>query len=373
MGDATRMVLVHDWLTGMRGGERCLEVLCELLPHAHVYTLFHFPGTVSAAIERLPIHTSYLQRVPGLRRWYRHLLPLFPRAIASFDLSRHDLIVSLSHCVAKGAGAGSGVRRFCYCFTPMRYLWDQSGAYFNRERCSRATLWAIDRVLPRLRAWDQSTHPDRYVAISRYVAGRIQQCYGRASDVIHPPVDVERFRVREAAEAFYLVVSALVPYKRIELAVEAANRLGRRLVVVGKGEEGPRLESIAGPTVSFLGWRDDAEVAELLSRCRALLLPGEEDFGIAPLEAMACGRPVIALGRGGARETVVDLRDRGAAAPTGILFPEPTVESLVESILELERRQGDLHPVDARRQAERFALPRFREEMERELTRFVRG
>ncbi|HVR75881.1 MAG TPA: glycosyltransferase, partial [Planctomycetota bacterium] len=224
-----KVAIVHDWLTGMRGGERCLEVFCDIFPRARIHTLFHFPGEVSAKIESHPIITTFLQRVPGLRRWYRHFLPLFPAAVRSFDLSEHDLIVSLSHCVAKGAGAGTGVPHISYCFTPMRYVWDQAPLYFTRERYSRPALFVIDRLLERLRRWDRATHPDRYIAISRFVAERLRSAYGIGSRVVHPPVDVERFRPRSGHEGYYLVVSALVPYKRIELAVAAANRLGRRL------------------------------------------------------------------------------------------------------------------------------------------------
>ncbi len=357
----------------MRGGEKCLEVFLELIPEADVFTLFHFPGEVSPAIERHPIRTSFLQLFPRARRWHRHFLPLFPRAIGAFDLSRYELVVSLSHCVAKGAGAGSGVPHFSYCFTPMRYLWDQSQHYFNAERQPRALLFAIDLILDDLRRWDRSTHPDRYVAISRFVAQRMERVWNRSGEVIYPPVDCARFSLRSMPEDFFLIVSALVPYKRIDLAIEAANRTQRRLVIVGKGEDRERLERMAGPSVSFLGWRSDEEVSDLYSRCGAFVLPGEEDFGIAPLEAMASGRPVIAFGRGGACETVVDLRAPKDCAPTGILFGEPTAESLALAMLELEARKREFSPQSIRSHAERFSLPRFRAEIEEALLKFVEG
>jgi glycosyltransferase involved in cell wall biosynthesis len=366
-----RVALVHDWLTGMRGGEKGLEVFCEIFPRAHIHTLFHFPGTVSSTIERLPIHTSFLQRLPGLERWYRYFLPLFPRAIRGFDLSGYDLIVSSSHCVAKGAGAGSGVPHVSYCFTPMRYIWDQAAVYFDPGRYSRWKLFAIERMLRRLRRWDRATHPTEYISISRFVAERVRRIYGRESRVIYPPVDMGRFQIKGAPEDFYLIVSALTPYKRVDLAVRALGRLGRRLIVVGKGEEEARLRKMAGPGVSFLGWASDAEVADLFSRCRASLLPGEEDFGITPLEAMASGRPVVALGKGGATETVVDIRRAGASSPTGILFDEPTEDSLCAAILELERRSGEFQPEAIRRHAERFSLERFRSEISEALRRFA--
>jgi glycosyltransferase involved in cell wall biosynthesis len=366
-----RVAVAHDWLTGMRGGERCLEVFCELLPDADILTLFHFRGSVSRTIEQHAIRTSFLQKLPGLRRWYRHLLPLFPAAATSLDASRYDLVVSLSHCVAKGVGAGTRAARLCYCFTPMRYAWDQAPVYFNRARYAAPTLFAMNVALDELRRWDRATHADEYVAISRFVSERVRSTWGKPSDVVYPPVDVERFRIAARPCSYFLVVSALAPYKRIELAVEAANATGLELVVVGQGEESTRLTRIAGPSVRLLGWRSDEEVAELMADCRALILPGEEDFGITPLEAMAAGRPVIALGRGGAMETVVDLRTAGSAAPTGILFEQPSADCLADAMLELARRERDFEPQILRRHAERFGLPRFREEAAGAILKFV--
>lgn len=365
------MALVHDWLTGMRGGEKCLEVFCELLPQAHLYTLFHFRGTVSSKIESLPIRTTFLQRMPFLRRAYRKYLPLFPIAIGSLDLSSYNLIVSLSHCVAKGAGSAAGRPHWCYCFTPMRYLWDQGPSYFHAGRYPRPALYLMERMLRRLRKWDASTHPTSYVAISRFVAERIRRAYGIQSEVIYPPVDLHRFQIGEKREDYYLIVAALAPYKRIDMAVEACSRLGRRLVIVGSGEDEGRLKRLAGPDVTFLGWRPDAEVAGLYSRCRAFLLPGEEDFGIAPLEAMASGRPVVALGRGGGTETIVSLRDPGSQAPTGILYDAPSQEPLIDALLELERREGEFDPAALRRHAARFCLERFRAEISEALKSFA--
>ena len=364
------VALVHDWLTGMRGGERCLEVFCEIFPRAPIYTLFHFPGSVSPIIEDRPVRTSFIQTLPCLRRWHRHYLPFFPRAMRGLDLSGHELIVSLSHCVAKTARA-PGARHVSYCFTPMRYLYDQKDLYFNRERWSAPALRAIEAVLGSLRRSDLARHPDRYIAISRFVAERIRRLYGMSAEVIYPPVDTNRFQPASTRGDYYLVVSSLAPYKRVDLAVHAMNRLGRRLIVVGKGEEERRIASIAGPTVEILGWKPDAEVVDLVAGCRAFIMPQEEDFGIAPLEAMACGRPVIALGRGGALETVVDIDDRGGRPPTGILFSEPTPERLAEAVLAFEAREGEYDPAAIRRHAEEFSTPRFRERVIEALVRFV--
>jgi glycosyltransferase involved in cell wall biosynthesis len=354
------VALVHDWLTGMRGGERCLEVFCELFPEADLYTLLHVPGSVSPTIERRRIVTSFIQRLPDVERRYRQYLPLFPAAIRRFDLRGYDLVLSSSHAVAKSVRAAEPERHVCYCFTPMRYVWDLYPDYFG-PRAPLATRLLMPPVAAWLRGWDRRTAAGvgHFVAISRFVADRIRRAYGRAADVIHPPVDLARFRLEETPGSFYLVVSALTPYKRVDLAVEACSRLGRPLLVVGTGPEEQRLRALGGPTVRFLGGRSDAEVAELYAGCRAFLFPPLEDFGITPLEAMACGRPVIALGQGGARETVVPPGT--AEPPTGLFFERQTVEDVVEAIRRFEADPGQFEPKALRRRAEAFDRPRFRE------------
>ena len=265
---APRVALVHDWLTGMRGGERCLEVFCELFPEAPLFTLLHVPGSVSPVIERRRVITSFIQRLPGAVSRYRQYLPLFPAAVRGFDLSGFDLVISLSHSVAKAVRRPADALHICYCFSPMRYVWDLYDDYFG-PRAPRLTRWTMPPVAAALRAWDRRTGGvDVFLAISHHIAERIRRVYGRGADVIHPPVDVARFRPAARVEDFYLVVSALVPYKRVDLAVAAAGRLGRRLVVVGTGPEERRLRASAGAAVQFLGWRSDAEVADLYARCR---------------------------------------------------------------------------------------------------------
>ncbi|MEK7371903.1 MAG: glycosyltransferase [candidate division NC10 bacterium] len=358
-----RVALIHDWLTGMRGGERCLEVFCELFPDADLFTLLHVPGSVSPIIECRRVVTSFVQRLPQARVRYRSYLPLFPAAIRRFDLRGYDLILSSSHAVAKGVRVPAGALHVCYCYTPMRYVWDLYDDYFG-SRAGPVARALMPGLAAWLRRWDRRTASGvhHFVAISRFIADRIRRAYGRPADVIYPPVDVARFHMEESPGDFYLVVSALTPYKRVDLAVEAAGRLGRRLVVVGTGPEEARLRRLAGPTVEFLGWRDDVEVADLLARCRALLFPTLEDFGITPLEAMASGRPVIALGAGGALETVV--APGGSAPPTGLFFERQTVDDLAGAIERLESGAHHFEPKALRRRAEAFDRPLFKERVE---------
>jgi glycosyltransferase involved in cell wall biosynthesis len=355
-----RVALVHDWLTGMRGGERCLEVFGELFPDADLFTLLHVPGSVSPTIERRRIVTSFIQRLPAAAQRYRYYLPLMPAAVGRFDFRGYDLVLSSSHCVAKGARPAPGSLHVCYCFTPMRYVWDRYEDYVGDHASLPARL-ALPALAPALRAWDRaaSRRVHHYVAISEHVRARVRRCYGREATVIYPPVDVQRFELADGREGdFYLVVSALVPYKRIDLAVLAAGVLGRRLLIVGSGPEDARLRALAGPTVEFLGWRSDAEIARLYRECRAVLFPGCEDFGIVPLEAMAAGRPVIALAAGGALETIVPLG--GEAPPTGLLFDEQSVEALTAAIRRFETEEGSFLPKALRARAELFDRAPFR-------------
>lgn len=354
-----RVALVHDWLTGMRGGEKCLELLCRIFPRATLYTLIHRRGALSPIIEGMDIRTSPLQRVPGIFRNYRHLLPLMPLAARSWQPRRVDLVISLSHCVAKSVRVPPGVPHICYCFTPMRYAWEGRDAYLDgwRDRPIRRRLAAA--TLDRLRDWDRVTasRVSHFIAISETVRGRIDRCYGRESRIIPPPVDTDFYtpdsKARRGDE--YLVVSALVPYKRVDQAVAACSSIGRKLVVIGEGPELERLRHMAGPSVRFLGWQSDEVIRDHYRSCRALIFPGEEDFGIVPSEALACGAPVVALGRGGVAETV----DR----EVGLLYDEPTTRSLEQAIERWEATGCAYDPGEARRRAELHAPHHFREKL----------
>jgi len=367
-----RVALVHDWLTGLRGGERVLEVLCRIYPDADIFTLLHVPGSCGPVIESHRISTSFLQRLPFARTRYRNYLPLFPAAIESFDLSRYDLVVSTSHAVAKGAKAAPGARHVSYVHTPMRYVWDQFDVYFGKGRAGPLTRAAAHAFAPWLRRWDvrSTARANALIANSRFIAGRIQRAWGREVDaVVYPPVETGKFLPaadltgeEKGPRGYGLVVTALVPYKRVELAVEAFTRLGRRLVVAGDGPGRKRLEAIAGPAVRFLGSVPHAGLPALYARASFFVLPCEEDFGIAPVEAQSAGRPVLALARGGALETVVPGK-------SGVLFAEPTADSLIAGIEEMDRLQPGLDPAWIRGHAERFAAPRFEREMREALQR----
>ena len=348
----------------MRGGEKCLEVVCRLYPDADVFTLLHVRGSVSEAIESHRIRTSALQGLPGVRRHYRTYLPLMPWAIEGLDLHRYDAVLSMSHCVAKSAPVARSTPHVCYCFTPMRYVWDMYEQYFGRHRMRGALGWGVRQMARWLRRWDRRTasRVRRFVAISRCVQDRIRRCYGRDSEVIYPPVDTEFYCPAGRVQDYYLCVSAFAPYKRLDLAIQAFNRMGRTLKIVGSGQDRRRLQGLRGPNVQLMDWRPSEELRDLYRGCRALIFPGEEDFGIVPLEAQACGRPVIAFGRGGALETVVPC-DTTGDGPTGLFFYEQRVEALVEAVRRFEATESHFRQEAARAQAQKFSLERYRDDL----------
>jgi glycosyltransferase involved in cell wall biosynthesis len=354
-----RVAIVTDWLNSFGGAERVLMELHRLFPEAPLYTSVHDARGLPAGFAEWDVRTSFLQRIPFARRRHRWLLPLMPLAFESLDLRGYDLVISSSSACAKGVIVDPGATHLCYCHTPCRYIWDLYHEYVGGS--TRAILAAP--VAHWLRMWDcaSSDRVDHFVANSRFVADRIQRHYRRPAEVIHPPVDVDRFRLHLGpTDGYYLVVSRLVSYKRIDLAVAAATRMNRKLLIVGEGPEEKRLRAMAGPSVRFLGWQDDDAVTRLYEGARAVLFPGLEDFGIVPVEAQAAGRPVIAYGRGGATETVAD-------GVTGVHFDRQTPEALIAAIEGFERERFD--PVRCRRNAERFSAETFRDRIQEAIGR----
>lgn len=354
-----RVALVHDWLTGMRGGEKVLEAFCELFPEADIFTLFHKRGSMSPTIASHRITESPLAKIPRSRDIYQKLLPLFPWAIESFDLKGYDIILSSSSAVAKGIIPPPDALHVSYLHSPMRYIWDMRSDYLGPSRLGAASRFAAGWLAHYLRNWDvnSAARVDHFVANSRHVKSRIGKYYHRPAEVIYPPVDVKKFSPGGGNGDYFLVVSALVPYKRVDIAVAACVKLGLKLIVVGDGSELPQLREHAGNKVEFLGFQDSDDLCELYRNATALIHPAEEDFGIAPVEAQAAGRPVIAYNRGGAKETVILDGEHS----TGYLFPEQSVESLEGALYRFDAGKYDTNII--RRNALRFGKDRFLDEI----------
>ncbi len=354
---APKVALVHDWLTGMRGGEKVLEAICDIYPEATIYTLVQVKGSVSAKIEAHPIHRSAVQKLPKAGQVYRNYLPLFPMMVEMFDLDHYDLVISSSHCAAKSVIRTASATHLCYCHSPMRYAWDQFDSYFGPDQVGQVRSRLLRPVLAHLARWDAATagRVDRFVANSQYVAGRIRRYYNRGSTVVYPPVDTTFYcppspAAPQPSQTAFLVVSALVPYKRLDLAIDACRQIGASLKIVGRGPEEARLRARGNGAVEFLGWRSDEEIRDLYRDSTAVLLPGTEDFGMVPVEAQACGTPVVALGTGGACETVQD-------GVTGILVGDPSVEAFASGLDRVRSLQRDATVYRAH--AERFSRDRF--------------
>lgn len=359
---AARIAVVHDWLVTWGGGENVLAEILALYPQADLYALVDFlPGNARARLEGRRALTTFLQRVPGARHHFRKLLPWFPRAIESFDLASYDLILSVSHAVAKGVRITATQRHACYCLTPMRYAWDLRAAYLDTVGVRGPLRVAANRVLDRLRRWDRDTSSrvTRFAAISSFIAARVRENYGREAAVIYPPVDTDYFHPGNEAprRERYFTASRWVPYKRIDTIVQAFQLLpDRQLVVAGAGPEAARIRALAGANVTFAGELDPASLREQMRHARAFLFAAEEDFGIAPLEAQACGTPVIAYGRGGALETII-----GNAGPgrSGFFFEQQSAAAIAAAIVAFENLRPSIVDSDCRRNAERFATARF--------------
>lgn len=363
------VAIVHDWLTGMRGGEKCLEVFCELFPQATLFTLLHNKGSVSPTIEAMRIKTSFIQKFPNAVSGYRNYLPFFPRAIESFDFTGFDFILSSSHCVAKGARKPKSSFHLCYCHTPMRYAWSFFDQYFGDYPFPKKQF--VRAVTGRLKAWDLRTldRVDTFVANSRTTQSRIKDIYQRDATVINPPVDVARFKPASsgAREDFYLCVTALAPYKKVDVLVDAFNRVAdKKLYIVGDGQLRADLEQRkTSANIKFLGWVSDEALTALYQRAKAFVFAAEEDFGISPIEAQAAGLPVIAFGKGGVRETVVGLNETANLAATGIFFMEQTPESVISALEQFEKNAQAFSSAGIRAHALQFSRPAFKDAMKR--------
>lgn len=349
-----RVAIIHDYLNQYGGAERVLEALHDLYPEAPVYTSIYDADTMPARYRTWDVRTSWMQELPGWKRLFRHYMPLYPSAFESFDLSGYDLILSSSSAFAKGIIPGPHARHICYCHTPMRFAW-RTGAYVEREQISAPQRGILSILLTYMRLWDvlSAKRVDTFVANSNEVAARIQRYYGRDSVVVPPPVELRAYQPRPP-EDFYLAGGRLVPYKRLDLAVSAFTALKLPLAIFGEGRDRAHLEAIAGPNVRFLGHVSEDERRDLFARCQAFIFPGEEDFGITPLEAMAAGRPVIAYAAGGALDTVVE-------GLTGQFFHAANAAALAVAVN--SSRHALYDPLRIRRHAEAFGVDVFQRRM----------
>ena len=352
-----KVALVHDWLNQIGGAEGVLEELVGLFPDAPVFTSIYWRNRMPAAYQKWDIRTSYLDRWPFVKRHHQPFLPLYPLAFESFHFDEFDVVISNKSGFCHGIITPATTLHICYCLTPTRYLWN-TAEYLKREGAGRLSRLLLPPILNYLRLWDRlaADRVDRFLAISHAVQGRISRTYRRESEVIYPPVRTHHYEPAAEPHDYFLIVSRLIPYKRIDLAVQAFNQLGLPLVIVGEGRDRKRLEAMAAPNVRFMGRLEDDALVDLFARCRAFVFPGLEDFGIAPVEAQSAGRPVIAYAAGGALDTVIDGK-------TGLLFGEQTVDGLVQAVRRLvELRDGQFDSTVIRRHAERFAVERFRQE-----------
>ena len=357
-----KIAFVCDWLTGMRGGEKCLKALCELYPDANIFTLVYYPEKFDGEFESHRVTTSFIQKLPCNDQTFRGYLPLFPKAIESFDFSGYDLVISFSHCIAKSVIVPNHIPHICYCHTPVRYAWDMKDLYLNRMGFLKKT--AASFILNRLQKWDLATadRVDCFLANSQNIQRRIARCYSRSSQVVYPPIEVNRFTISHHNQGYYLILSALVPYKRIDLAVQTFNHNKKHLIVAGNGPNYKRLKVMARSNVEFIADPDDQMVEQLYMGCRALIFPGEEDFGIVPVEAQACGKPVIAFAKGGVLESVIGDHAKDSST-TGVFFKEQTVASMQDAIEYFESMENNIRPEECRRNAERFNVARYKRQM----------
>ncbi len=354
------VAIVHDWYSTYAGSERVVEQMLKVVPDADLFALVDFlaPGKRDFIGDR-PVKTSFIQKLPGARKKFRRYLPLMPLAIEQLDVSGYDVILSSSHAIAKGVIIGPDQRHVCYMHSPMRYAWDLQHQYLAEEGLIGLRGMVVRLILHYMRLWDQSSSSrvNTFVANSQYIARRIRNCYQRDAQVIYPPVDVDAFSLCQNKDNFYLAASRLVPYKRMPLIAEAFTAMpDRKLVIVGSGSDLAKVKAAAGPNVEVMGYQSDAVLADLMRRARGFVFAAEEDFGIAPVEAMACGTPVIAYGRGGATESVID-------GETGLFFQQQTTTAIIEAVGRFENSRDQFVPEVIRRRAEYFRPERFRTQL----------
>ena len=356
-----KKALIHDWFSTYAGAEKCVESFTDIWDDFEIYSLIDFLSDAdrNKILKGKRAHTSFIQKLPFAKDKYRNYLPLFPLAIEQFDLSSYDVVLSSSHAVAKGVLTHSNQLHIAYVHTPIRYAWDLYHQYLRESGLDRGLKGMLAKYfLHKIRLWDASTanRVDHYVANSRYIARRIQKTYGKPSDVIYPPVDVDKFTLREAKEEFYLTASRMVPYKKIDLIVEAFSQTDKKLLVIGDGPDMAKIKSKAGKNVELLGFADDGTMADLMGRAKAFVFAAEEDFGITPVEAQACGTPVICFGRGGARETVLD-------GESGLYFMEQNTKELLAAVAKFEQNYDKFEPVKIRENSLKFSRARFETEI----------
>ena len=356
-----KKALIHDWFSTYAGAEKCVESFTDIWDDFEIYSLIDFLSSADRdkILKGKRAHTSFIQKLPFAKDKYRNYLPLFPLAIEQFDLSGYDVVLSSSHAVAKGVLTHSNQLHIAYVHTPIRYAWDLYHQYLRESGLDRGLKGMLAKYfLHKIRLWDASTanRVDHYVANSRYIARRIKKTYGKPSDVIYPPVDVDKFTLREAKEDFYLTASRMVPYKKIDLIVEAFSQTDKKLLVIGDGPDMAKIKSKAGKNVELLGFADDETMADLMGRAKAFVFAAEEDFGITPVEAQACGTPVICFGRGGARETVLN-------GESGLYFMEQNTKELLAAVAKFEQNYDKFEPAKIRENSLKFSRARFEAEI----------
>ncbi len=356
-----RVAVVHDYFTQLGGAEKVAEVLYHSVPKADLFTTVALREKMPETLQSVSVHSSWMQHLPRMRQLYRLYFPLYPFAVRSLDLSEYDLVISSSSGYVKGVRTHPNAIHVCYCHTPMRWVWSFD-SYSARESFSTGVRALLPTLIQNLRRWDEGAarQPDHFIANSKVVAARIQRAYGRYAEVIEPPIDINRFGTPGEQGDYYVVLSRLVSYKRIDLAIAAFTRMGKKLIVIGEGPSRETLAAAAGPTIQFTGRASDEDVERYVSRCRALIFPGEEDFGMAPLEVAAAGRPTIAYRAGGAIETIID-------GETGLFFDEQTVEHLIDAVQRCEKHEWSVQRI--RRHAEKYSVENFQARLRRFLTR----